>query len=144
MKTATDYDYGKEFDREVENYNQWLSGHSSMEKAKERARKRKSFATGVYSLIDGLYSILGTNVEMPLLMAVHPIQRREDLSSAQKDAIVLASDLKRVPGKVKESLEARCSRPEKAEKVQEATETLLRPLYEFYQSVYVAHAVRKT
>lgn len=140
MKTATDYE--KEFDKEVEKYTQWLYQHSnSIEKAKKSVRERKgsfaqNFAGALYSAIEA--------IEIPLLIAIHPIGSREDLTQDQKEAIALASDVGRVPGKIRQSLEARCLPKEKAEESEEIIRVLLVPFYEYHKSVYVAQAMRKT
>ena len=137
----TDTDYGKEFDNEVDNYNKWLSSHSSMERAKEGARKvRGSFSQ---DFVSGLYYMLAWNVEIPLLKMRHPIYGKEELTPEQKDAIALASDVKMAVAKTREDLEARCFPKEQAEVGERYAESLLGPLYAHYRDVYVAHAMRR-
>lgn len=116
-------DYAKEFDGLVDEYNQWLA---SLENPNIQNRKRREvFLEGLGSLLD--FGGLGSHQNN-----IHPLYSRRDLISEQKDAVALASNLKRL-GNLDELL----SNPTTKDAIHENPFV---QLYEYFRNVYVAHA----
>ena len=78
-----------EFDDLVNRYNKWLG--QSKDERYSFSRYLKAFFRGFGSLLD----ITGSSSKIEFY-PWHPIYPRKDLTPQQKDAIILASDVKRV------------------------------------------------
>lgn len=91
-------DYEKEFDDAVEKYNRWLKSIkqiSKKPKAKQISKwnKWRNYLIGAGSIIDLFPNQTKINIKKK---HIHPLYSRKDLTLQQKQAISLASDLKRV------------------------------------------------
>jgi len=127
--------HAQEFDEMVEKYNEWLT---SLEKPK--VQKRNYWA----DFLRGLSSVGGIfPVDQETFQYTHPLYSRTDITPEQKDAIALASDLKRMD-KTLDTVITSNSATEKFS-VEEAKigKDIAQGMYEHFRNIYVSYALNR-
>lgn len=127
--------YVTEFDEAVIQYNQGLA---SLEDPKVQRRNRwRAFFRGMGYVLDifSISSIIQLGYSPPLYS-------RNDLTSAQKDAIALASDWQRVERTLDKVLSGDSSPGNISVEGATQGKQLVQQMYEHFRNVYVADAMR--
>ena len=130
-------DYANEFDLFVADYNNWLK---SLENKNMQKRNK------LHAYIRGIGSVLNIFNHNPMQLSSfqhnNPLYLRKDLTSEQRTAVSLASDLKRVCNRLDKILLGKSLNRDISVENAGAGKLLVASAYNQFKNIYVSHALR--
>lgn len=136
--------HASEFDKIVNQYNEWLALPSENQKVQSQRQNRwPAFLEGMGSVLDifGASSANQSEYSDPSEYK-HPLYSREDLTPAQKDAIALASDMQRVGITLDDIISGNSSSKDISIETATQGKQLVQKMCEHYRNVYIANSMR--